>query len=113
MSWTSSFDHELVGMFAGLPVIHPLQQVTADEYTCAFSCHPGQLVIGEGAGYEPTVVVLGPDITAKDYVDARLGALSNARPQTAEQIRSGPDYRSLPSGAYKWLDVFHFAGWSV
>lgn len=46
MSYIDTFDHELVGFFAGLPVYHPL---VVHEDATEFSCNPNQLLIGVAA----------------------------------------------------------------
>ena len=45
MSHIDSFKHELVGLFGGLPVYHPLEVIDGD-----FRCDPTQLLLGGGSG---------------------------------------------------------------
>ena len=63
MSYIDSFDHVLVGYFAGLPVFRPLVDIeypedgTDDE---DFGCTRHQIVIGGGSGEHPGLVLERP-----------------------------------------------------
>jgi hypothetical protein len=103
MSYIDTFDHELVGFFAGLPLYHPLEAVTGsggDE----FGCTPRQLVLGGGGGEHPAIVLAHP--TA-----AVVAFLQQAAP---------PDGLLLSTEAEQFMDAtpsldecLHFAGWGI
>jgi hypothetical protein len=52
MSHIDSFPHEIVGLFGGLPVYHPLDDIRGD-----FECSPRQIVLGGGSGEHPALVI--------------------------------------------------------
>jgi hypothetical protein len=55
MSHIDSFQHELVGLLAGIPVYHPLENIQGD-----FSCDKNQLLLGGGSGEHPALVISNP-----------------------------------------------------
>jgi hypothetical protein len=55
MSHIDSFQHEIVGLFAGLPVYHPLVDIDSE-----FKCTQKQLMIGGGSGEHPALVLQNP-----------------------------------------------------
>lgn len=101
MSYIDTFDHELVGFFAGLPLYHPLETVTGtgdDE----FNCTPLQLVLGGGSGEHPTMVLTNLTAAVAAFLHAALP----------------PDSPLLSTEAQQFLDelpplqeCLHFAGW--
>jgi hypothetical protein len=103
MSYIDTFDHELVGFFAGLPLYHPLEAV-AGTGGSEFGCTPDQLVLGGGDGEHPAVVLAQPTIAVKMFLQA-------AWP---------PDGPSLSEVAQRLLDdipllteCLQFASWSI
>ena len=60
MSHIDSFKHEIVGLFGGLPVYHPLEDINGD-----FKCSTKQLVIGGGSGDQPMQTSSGVVIAAQ------------------------------------------------
>lgn len=103
MSYIDTFDHELVGFFAGLPLYHPLESVTGagnDE----FSCTPLQLVLGGGSGEHPAVVLTNPTAAVAAFL----------------QVALPPDSPPFSTEAQQFLDelpplqeCLHFAGWFI
>ena len=67
MSHVDSFQHEIVGRFAGLPVYHPLEVIDGD-----FHCTPNQLVLGGGSGEHPALVVAQPQAAVACFLDTEL-----------------------------------------
>ena len=60
MSYIDSFEHVLVGYFAGLPVYRPLVDIPGPEDGTRdedFGCSTHQLVIGGGSGEHPGLVL--------------------------------------------------------
>ena len=58
MSYIDTFDHEFVGYFGGLPVYHPLEVVPpTPDCPQDFGCGPENLVIGDGPGERPRLIV--------------------------------------------------------
>ncbi|MGL6337947.1 MAG: hypothetical protein ACRC80_02270 [Waterburya sp.] len=55
MSHIDSFQHEIVGLFARLPVYHPLVDIDSE-----FKCTHKQLMIGGGSGEHPALVLQNP-----------------------------------------------------
>lgn len=103
MSYIDTFDHELVGFFAGLPLYHPLEAVTGsggDE----FGCTALQLVLGGGDGEHPAVVLTQPPAAVVAFLRAVLP----------------PDGPTLSEEAQQFMDMIppldeclHFAGWGI
>jgi hypothetical protein len=103
MSYIDTFDHELVGFFAGLPLYHPLEAVAGsggDE----FGCTPRQLVLGGGGGEHPAVVLRQPPAAVAAFLQAALP----------------PDGLVLSTESQQLLDeippldeCLHFAGWGI
>jgi hypothetical protein len=103
MSYIDTFDHELVGFFAGLPLYHPLEVVVGaggDE----FGCTPSQLVLGGSSGEHPAVVLTNPTAAAASFLQAALP----------------PDGPPLSAEAQQFIDelprsweCLHFAGWGI
>lgn len=101
MSYIDTFDHELVGFFAGLPVYHPLETVsgTGDDL---FGCTPSHLVLGGGDGEHPAIVLTHPTAAVAAFLQAALP----------------PDGPPLSAASEQFLDALpplheclHFAGW--
>jgi len=102
LSYIDTFDHELVGFFAGLPVYHPLETVNhlppdSDE----FNCTPQNLIIGGGGGEHPAIIILRPDYAVAHFID-RLPIELN---KTYEQY--------LSEARVDWAQILAFSGWSI
>lgn len=103
MSYIDTFDHELVGFFAGLPLYHPLEAVAGaggDE----FGCTPGQLVLGGGGGEHPAVVLRQPPAAVATFLQA---ALPPDAPVLAAEVQQRLD--DIPP----FDECLYFAGWSI
>jgi hypothetical protein len=103
MSYIDTFDHELVGFFAGLPLYHPLETV-ADSGGDEFGCTPRQLVLGGGSGEHPAIVLREPPAAVAMFLQAALP----------------PDAPALAPESQQFLDetppldeCLHFAGWRI
>jgi hypothetical protein len=116
VSYIDTIDHELVGLFAGLPVYHPLEMLAGDSSAPAdFACTPANLVIGGGGGEHPGCVLLRPDAAVAAFISAWLAAVKN------QEI--APESPVSDTIAERWAqfvdtkravsrDVLLFAGWS-
>ena len=104
MSYIDTFDHELVGFFAGLPLYHPLEAVAGsggDE----FGCTPRQLVLGGGSGEHPAVVLRQPPVAVAAFLQE---VLPPDAPALAPETQQLLDDMIPPFD--EWLD---FPGWSI
>ncbi|HEX8032448.1 MAG TPA: hypothetical protein VF510_01300 [Ktedonobacterales bacterium] len=102
MSYIDTFDHELVGFFAGLPLYHPLEAVVGsggDE----FGCTPDQLVLGGGDGEHPAMIVTEP-------ATATLSFLQSALPP--EPLISERSQDILDEACSRHSSLM-FAGWGI
>ncbi|MEL6928902.1 MAG: hypothetical protein AAFO95_09725 [Cyanobacteria bacterium J06600_6] len=70
MSHIDSFQHEIVGFFAGLPVYHPLEDINGD-----FKCTPKHLLIGGGNGEHPALVLKNPLAAVAWFIEDSLEEL--------------------------------------
>jgi hypothetical protein len=70
MSYIDSYKHELVGLFGGLPVYRPLQEIpgSLDPNDDDFRCLPNQLVLGGGSGEHPGLVLLCPERAVAEFI---------------------------------------------
>src|SRR5713101_8714809 len=103
MSYIDTFDHELVGFFAGLPLYHPLETVTGsggDE----FGCTPLQLVLGGGGGEHPAMVLTQPTAAVMAFLQATLPPDGPALSAEAQQLMD-----EVPPHD----ECLHFAGWGI
>ncbi|HEY7355547.1 MAG TPA: hypothetical protein VH590_03740 [Ktedonobacterales bacterium] len=104
MSYIDSFDHELVGFFGGLPLYHPLENITGggpqDE---DFSCTPAQLVLGGGSGEHPGLVLTNPG-------GAALHFLRDALPS---ELNIDERVQTILDEAPSCFACLHYAGWSL
>lgn len=104
MSYIDGYRHELVGLFAGLPVYHPLEDIPGSPFPVSgddFACSTGQLVIGGGGGERPGLVVLDPAAAVAFFV-FYSGSFEGVE-------AAGLDFTELLRGA----PVFNFAGWEA
>lgn len=67
MSHIDSFKHEIVGLFGGLPVYHPLEDINGD-----FKCSTKQLLIGGGSGEHPALVIESPLAAVACFINESL-----------------------------------------
>lgn len=103
MSYIDTFDHELVGFFAGLPLYHPLDTVVGaggDE----FGCTPLHLVLGGGSGEHPAVVLTRPSAAVARFLHMTLPQDAPPLSATAQQFLD-----EVPS----FEECLHFAGWGI
>lgn len=70
MSHIDSFRHEIVGLFAGLPVYHPLEDIDGE-----FHCTTAQLLLGGGSGEHPALVIRNPTGAVALFLHKELSAL--------------------------------------
>lgn len=102
MSYIDTFDHELVGFFAGLPLYHPLEVVVGsggDE----FGCTPDQLVLGDGDGGHPAILVTEPATAALYFLRSALPSDSSISERS----------RGLLDEASSTLSSLMFAEWNI
>jgi hypothetical protein len=103
MSYIDTFDYELVGFFAGLPLYHPLEAVAGaggDE----FGCTPRQLVLGGGGGEHPAVVLRQPPAAVMAFLQAAL---------PADAPTLAPESQLLLYALPPLDECLHFAGWGI
>jgi hypothetical protein len=103
MSYIDTFDHELVGFFAGLPLYHPLEEV-ADSGDYEFGCMPLQLVLGGGDGEHPAVVLAHPAAAVMAFLQAALP--EDGTEASTESLR-------LMDEAPPLAECLRFAGWGI
>lgn len=109
MSYIDSYDHELVGFFAGLPLYHPLEDIAPPAYIGVgpqnedFSCTTQQLVLGGGSGEHPGLVLTNPGAAALHFLRA---ALPLDQPISEQAQR-------LFDKAWSYMDCLAFAGWNL
>lgn len=72
MRHIDSFKYEIVGLFAGLPVYHPLENIEGE-----FKCTSNQLVIGGGSGEHPALVLEDPLAAVAWFIYEALETLDN------------------------------------
>lgn len=103
MSYIDTFDHELVGFFAGLPLYHPLE-VVAGSGSAEFGCTPDQLVLGGGDGEHPAIVLTHPTAAVVAFLESMAPPDD---PQLSAEAQAFMD--EMPS-----LDeCLRFAGWYI
>ena len=101
MSHIDSFKHELVGLFGGLPVYHPLEVIDGD-----FRCDPTQLLLGGGSGEHPALVL-------KDPTAAVAGFVSECLDEVARDARERWGAVIEPYNHWRPSDVLEFFAWDV
>lgn len=104
MSYIDTFDHELVGFFAGLPLYHPLEVVQgmglgSDE----FGCTPDQLVLGGGDGEHLAMLITEPAIAVLFFLRSALS------PEVSMSERS----QDTLDEAASHIGNLVFAGWGI
>ena len=107
MSYIDTFDHEFVGLFAGLPLYHPLETVQGTPSTSDFSCSPDNLVLGGGSGEHPAIVFTNLGCAATYFLQFSLEVLHESPLPISEA--SSKILADLPLPA----DVLQFPGWDV
>jgi hypothetical protein len=106
MSYVDTFDHELVGFFAGLPLYHPLETVR-EVSPWEFGCSPTHLVLGGGDGEHPALVLTDPPASAMHFVQYVL-----AHDPELERSISGESL-DLILNAPLSTECIRYAGWSL
>ena len=110
MSYIDSYKHELIGLFGGLPVYHPLEDIPGSdnpELTGEFACSTSQIMIGGGGGEWPGLVITSPIGAVIEFLcygveeDDFHKKISRADWEEAED-------------RYRFKgDIFHFCDWRV
>lgn len=118
MSYIDTIDHELVGVFAGLPVYHPLDTITGNPPNSRdFNCNPLQLAVGGGSGEHPGLVLQRPDCAVGYFIDLWLEQKSDPNTQAMSD-----NLQALQATWKTFVDdlddvpfdeIWHLAGWSV
>ncbi|MBU2713170.1 hypothetical protein [Zooshikella harenae] len=72
MSHIDSFKHELVGLFGGLPIYHPLEEINGD-----FQCNQHQLMLGGGSGEHPALIIKNPLAAVAWFIMDELDSLED------------------------------------
>lgn len=115
MSYIDTFDNELVGFFAGIPLYHPLETVEERAHADDFACSPDTIVLGGGSGEHPGIVVLRPDVVTAKFLAEMLNALPMCLGK--KELRECKQYIVMWTSVLKpylfleWSTVFDFAGW--
>jgi hypothetical protein len=71
MSYIDSYKHEVVGLLAGVPVYHPLENIPGSTFAGFeedFACSTKQLVVGGGSGEHPGVVLCNPEAAVAAFL---------------------------------------------
>lgn len=118
MSYIDTIDHELVGIFAGLPVYHPLESITGNPPNDSdFNCTPAQLVIGGGGGEHPGLVIQRLDCAVAFFISDWLEQYNNE--EWLHQFNRSPLITSVwethldPFIGLSADTILNFAAWSV
>lgn len=114
MSHIDSFRHEFVGLLAGLPVYHPLEQIDGD-----FQADAAQLVIGGGSGEHPALVIRSPAGAVAWFLQRELTELHELAQKHGWTARDEPLLARVKSWRPKlqpWLpkraaDLIDWAEW--
>lgn len=104
MSYIDSYQHEIIGLFGGIPVYHPLEDIPEPKGPLVgedFGCSRGQLVLGGGTGEHPAMVLRNPAGAVADFV------LSSG------DFEVPSDVKTRLSKAINVDACLYFAGWSV
>lgn len=116
MSHIDSYEHELVGYFAGYPVYHVLDtevDYEPDSDDRDFYIGYRQLVIGGGSGEHPGLVMVSSDLAVKAYVLAVND--DECRPNEHKfNLDESLESELKSELAYtKTRDMVVFAGWAT
>ena len=110
MSYIDSYKHEHVGVFGGLPVYHPLEDIPGSnepDLDGEFACAASQLVIGGGDGEWPGLVIkspVGAVVTFLDCCFEEEELLKAIEKSAWEEIFDEHRYQG---------NIFDFCGWGV
>ena len=105
MSYIDGNKHEIVGLFGGLPVYHPLVDIAGTDDSDEFSCSVKQIVIGGGGGEHPGLVVRQP-------ISAVIRFLTQHY-EEEHKLENVEWWESLTDQYLFRDDIFDFAGWGV
>ena len=112
MSHIDSFKHELVGLFGGLPVYHPLEDIKGD-----FTCNEEQLLLGGGSGEHPALVIKDPLAAVAWFLHEELASLDNddIKPHEYPLKKHVAEWKLVINDHLKWdyKDHLEFCEWSV
>ncbi len=103
MSHIDSFKHEIVGLFGGLPVYHPLEDINGD-----FKCSTKQLVIGGGSGEHPALVIENPLAAVACFINESLKFL-----KISDAIENQWTYVIEPFLTLSPDRIFKYYEWSI
>jgi hypothetical protein len=107
MTYIDTFDHELVGFFAGLPLYHPTETVRAHPHADEFGCTSGQLVLGGGPGEHPALVVTDAGAAVLHFLHFWLELAHDGRLEEPNTSLAALPEAPLPERC------LCFAGWHV
>ncbi len=107
MSYIDTFDHEFVGLFANIPLYHPLVAVKGEPDDYDFGTNPKHLVLGGGSGEHPAVVLTRPDYAAALFVSDWL--------VKGKAVDAGKKWDAFLDGvlAKEPSEYLRFAGWNA
>lgn len=95
MSYIDAFDHELVAFFAGLPLYHPLQEISGgvgrpDE----FASSPDELILGGGEGEHPAAVLRDPSGAVCHFLQTAITLVGSELPEREQSLLdNAPDFQ--------------------
>ena len=108
MSYIDSYKHELIGLFGGRWVYHPLEDIPGcEDHEDEFSCSVDQIVIGGGSGEWPGLVVRCPTGAVVSFLDNSL-----EDDDLYKKISKSDWYETCDEYRYKET-IFQYCGWSV
>jgi hypothetical protein len=112
MSHIDSFKHEIVGLFGGLPVYHPLENIDGE-----FSCTTSQLLLGGGSGEHPALVIRNPLAAVAHFLDDELRSLegNNVSVKRYPLKRHADAWKEIIKDHLTWDHRAHleFNGWNI
>ena len=105
MSYIDTFDHELVAFFAGLPLYHPLEQVSGSpDRPDEFACSPSELILGGGEGEHSAMILREPGMAVRHFLDGALMSRTSELPAREQTFLDD----TPPAG-----QCLAFPGWSL
>lgn len=118
MRYIDTIHHQTVGLFVGHPVRHPLCTRTAVRGAADFETTPRNLVVGDGSGGHPGLVVHGFEGLVALFL---LNGVDNyhidiARAPRPVQTAAAVDRlenRLLAAAPRSLLDPFEYCGWGL
>ncbi len=112
MSHIDSFKHELVGLFGGLPLYHPLEKIDGD-----FQADERQLILGGGSGEHPAMVIENPLAAVAWFLRDELNSLKGDNIKTKDYPlkRYIAQWESVIKEHESWdsNEVLKFYDWTI